>query len=36
MELSLADKVLLIGFSIGLAVGIVYSKVKYGLPFFHF
>lgn len=36
MKLSLSDKVLFVGMCIGLTSGIVYSKIKYGLPFFNF
>lgn len=36
MNLTVSDIVLIIGFSLGLFIGIVYTKVKYGLPFFMF
>lgn len=36
MELSIVDKILFSGLAIGLTFGIIYSKFKYGLPFFSF
>lgn len=35
MKPEIGDMVLIIGLCIGLTVGIIYSKVKYGLPFFN-
>ncbi|ARV76798.1 hypothetical protein PHABIO_167 [Pseudomonas phage Phabio] len=34
MKLTYGDKVLIVGLGIGLFIGIIYSKVKYGLPLF--
>lgn len=32
----IGSKIILTGFSIGLLLGIVYTKFKYDLPFFNF
>lgn len=34
MKLSVCDLILIIGFSFGLFVGIIYTKIKYALPLF--